>query len=414
MHPLFYFPSSTNTWLVAAAWMGLAFAGAVIATRLKISAALIEIILGMIAGNLIALQTNTWVDFIAGFGSIVLTYLAGAEINPSVLRRQWRPAFIVGAVSFLLPFLAALTFALFVGKWSPQASKIAGVAMSTTSVAVVYAVMLESGLASKDFGQLILAACFVTDLGTVVALGLLFANYNAWFAIFLGASAVAIALVPRMLPSVFAKMGDRVSEPGARLLFAIMFVLAGLASLAKSEGVLPAYVLGLASAGFLLSHIEFARRLRTTAMSLLTPFYFIKAGTYVSLAQIAGGLKTIAALFVVKVAAKIVGIWPVARVFRYSTIDATYLTLMMATGLTFGTISSLYGLSHHYISQRQYSELVTVVIATAIVPTLIAQKHFPPTHEVLEAESGGLEEIEVTGPLRTRATGGVNERTRTT
>jgi Kef-type K+ transport system membrane component KefB len=85
----------------------------------------------------------------------------------------------------------------------------------------------------------------------------------------------------------------------------------------------------------------------------------------------------------------------VARGFRYSSTDATYLTLMMATGLTFGTISALYGLSHHYIDQLQYSALVTVVIATAIVPTLIAQVHFPPTQEVLEAESGGLEEIEI-------------------
>jgi len=298
-------------------------------------------------------------------------------------------------VSFALPFLGALAYALFVGHWSADAAKVAGVAMSTTSVAVVYAVMLESGLAGKEFGQLILAACFITDLGTVLALALLFANYDAWLALFIGVSVVAVLLVPKYLPAAFVKMGDRVSEPGTRLLFAIILTLAGLATLAKSEGVLPAYVLGFASAGFLLSHIEFARRLRTTTMSLLTPFYFIKAGTLVSLVQVLAAFKTVLALFAVKVVAKILGVWPVARGFRYSATDATYLTLMMATGLTFGTISALYGLSHHYIDQLQYSALVTVVIATAIVPTLIAQIHFPPTQEVLEAESGGLEEIEV-------------------
>jgi Kef-type K+ transport system membrane component KefB len=101
------------------------------------------------------------------------------------------------------------------------------------------------------------------------------------------------------------------------------------------------------------------------------------------------------ALFFVKVISKVAGVWPAARSFGYSRVDATYLTLMMATGLTFGTIASLYGLSHHYIDQLQYSALVTVVIMTAIVPTIIAQMHFPPTQEVLEAESGGLEEIEV-------------------
>ncbi len=387
--------SLENVWLLAAIWMALAFFGALLAIRFRISAALIEIILGILAGNFIALATNTWIDFVAGFGSIMLTFLAGAEINPSVLRRQWRPAFLIGAVSFAFPFAAAFAFALFVGHWSLDAAKVAGVAMSTTSVAVVYAVMLESGLAGKEFGQLILAACFVTDLGTVLALGLLFADYNGWLVLFVAASFVAAFALPRLLPVAFLKLGDRVSEPGSRLLFAIIFLLAGLATLAKSEGVLPAYILGFVSAGFLLSHIELARKLRTTTMSLLTPFYFIKAGTYVSILQVIAGIKMIAALFFVKVIAKFVGIWPATRRFQYTATDATYLTLMMATGLTFGTISSLYGLGHHYVDQLQYSVLVTVVIATAIIPTLIAQVHFPPTQEVLEAESGGLEEVEV-------------------
>jgi Kef-type K+ transport system membrane component KefB len=267
--------------------------------------------------------------------------------------------------------------------------------MSTTSVAVVYAVMLESGLAGKRFGQLILAACFVTDLGTVVALGLLFADYNAWLVLFLAASALAAVVVPRFLPQLFVRLGDRVSEPGARLLFTIIFALAGLATIAKSEGVLPAYVLGFASAGFLLSHKEFAKRLRMFTMSLLAPFYFVKAGTLISIIQGIAGLKTIAALFAVKVLAKIAGVWPASRAYGFSTTDASYLTLMMATGLTFGTIASLYGLTHHYIDQAQYTALVTVVILTAVVPTIVAQTAFPPTQDVVEAESGGLEEIEV-------------------
>lgn len=389
------FAMAGNDWLVAAAWMTLALAGALIAIKLRISAALIEIILGVIAGNLVALHSNVWIDFVAGFGSIMLTFLAGAEINPKVLRTQWRPAVAIGILSFLAPFLAALAYASFVAHWSPDASRIAGIAMSTTSVAVVYAVMVESGLAGKDFGQLILAACFVTDLGTVVALGLLFADYNALLILFLAATMVAALLLPRMLPTVFGRLGDRVSEPGARLLFAVIFLLSGLAVLAKSEGVLPAYILGFASAGFLLSNPEFARRLRMCTMSLLAPFYFVKAGTFVSVVQGVAGITSIVVFFCVKMLAKIVAVWPAARAFALGPVDSSYLTLMMATGLTFGTISSLYGLSHHYIDQAQYTVLVTVVILTAVVPTLVAQKAFPPTQEVYEAESGGLAEIEV-------------------
>ena len=395
MHTFLDSSSLSNIWFIAATWMGLALIGALIAIRFRVSAALVEIVLGILAGNFIALRTNTWIDFIAGFGSILLTFLAGAEIDPAVLRSQWRPALVIGFLSFGVPFVGAMTYATFVSHWSADASKIAGVAMSTTSVAVVYAVMIESGLATKRFGQLILAACFVTDLGTVIALGLLFANYNAWLILFVSATALAAVLLPRSLPQVFGALGDRVSEPGARLLFTVIFALAGLAVIAKSEGVLPAYILGFACAGFLLSHREFARRLRMVTMSILAPIYFVKAGTFVSIAQAVAGFKTIVALFVVKIIAKIIGVWPTSRAYRFSSIDAGYLTLMMATGLTFGTISSLYGLSHHYIDQAQYTALVTVVILTAVVPTIIAQAAFPPTQEVLEAESGGLEEIEI-------------------
>src|SRR5271165_3596598 len=350
----------SNVWLLAAVWMGLASVGAFLAIRLGLAAALVEILLGVVAGNAISLHSNAWIDFLAGFGSIMLTFLAGAEIEPKVLRTQAKPASLIGFVSFFAPFACAMLYAHFVLHWTADAAKIAGIAMSTTSVAVVYAVMLETGLAAKDFGQLILAACFITDLGTVVALGLLFANFNGWLLLLVVTIPFSMWAVPKLLPPVFRMLGTRVSEPELRILFAIILVLSAIATFARSEGVLPAYFLGLACAGFLFSHHDVSRRLRSITMSLLTPFYFLKAGTFVSFSAVASGLAGIAAFFAVKTAAKIAGVWPVARAFRYPTRDANYLTLMMATGLTFGTISSLYGLTHHYIDQSQYSTLVTV------------------------------------------------------
>ena len=250
---MYHFLDTSNMWMVAGAWMLLAAISAFVATRVKMPAALVEIVVGMLAGNLIALRTNAWIDFVAGFGSILLTFLAGAEIDPAVLRKQLLPSTVLGAASFGAPFLAAMGFANIFGHWTADASKIAGIAMSTTSVAVVYAVMVESGLASKEFGQVILAACFFTDLGTVVALGLLFANYNLWL-IGLTVSIVAsTVLVPRILPSIINRTRQYVSEPGLRILFAVIFLLAALATYAKSEGVLPAYFLGLACAGVMIT-----------------------------------------------------------------------------------------------------------------------------------------------------------------
>lgn len=375
-------------WLIAGLWMSLAAASGFLAIRLKMPAALVEIIVGMLAGNLITLRTNAWIDFVAGFGSILLTFLAGAEIDPVVLRRQLLPSSVLGAASFGAPFLAAMAYAYFVGHWTPEAAKIAGIAMSTTSVAVVYAVMIESGLAGKEFGQLILAACFFTDLGTVVALGLLFANYNLWLAALTAGIVVAVVLLPRLLPQTIDRTRRFVSEPALRVLFAVIFLLAALATNAKSEGVLPAYFLGLACAGLMTAMPDVKRRLQTMTMTLLAPFYFLKAGTYIEFGAALANIGLIAALFFVKIGAKFAGVLPMARfAFRYRPKDANYLTLMMATGLTFGTISSLYGLTHHYITQAQYTALVTVVILTAIVPTAIAQALFKPTVEPEEMEA---------------------------
>ncbi len=375
-------------WMVAGAWMLLAAISAFVAIRIKMPAALVEIIVGMLAGNLIAMRTNAWIDFVAGFGSILLTFLAGAEIDPVVLRRQLLPSTVLGGASFGAPFLATMAFAYLFGHWSVDASKIAGIAMSTTSVAVVYAVMIESGLAGKEFGQIILAACFFTDLGTVVALGMLFANYNLWLVALIASIVAAMVLVPKMLPALIDRTRRYVSEPALRVLFAIIFLLAAVATYAKSEGVLPAYFLGLACAGMMITYPDVKRRLQTMTMTLLAPFYFLKAGTYIEFGAALANAALIATLFFVKVIAKIVAVFPLARyAFKYPSSNANYLTLMMATGLTFGTISSLYGLTHHYIDQAQYTALVTVVILTAVVPTAIAQALFKPLEEPEEMES---------------------------
>jgi Kef-type K+ transport system membrane component KefB len=397
-----------NTYLVAAAWMGLALAASLISIRFGISVALIEIGMGVIGGNALGLHTTPWIDFIATFGAGLLTFLAGAEIDPVSLRRHARVAVTIGVVSFAAPFAAAFAFAYFVAGWDLPAAQIAGIALSTTSVAVVYAVMIESGLAAQDLGKTILAACFVTDLGTVLALGVLFADFNPLLLLFIAATAVALVLVPRLTRWFVVHVPGRVSEPEIKFLFLVLFVLGGLASEANSEAVLPAYLVGLAVAGVFVRDRVLVHRMRAIAFSLLTPFYFIKAGLFVALPAVVAGGGLIAAFLGVKVGAKVIGVWPTARAFGMPVRDANYTTLLMSTGLTFGTISALFGLTNGIIDQAAYTILVTVVILSAVVPTLIATTFFEPT--ALDArereEVDAAEEIDA-GPVpRPRARAG--------
>jgi Kef-type K+ transport system membrane component KefB len=346
--------------------------------RLGISVALVEIGVGVLAGNFLHLAPNDWVSFLASFGSVLLTFLAGAEIDPDVLRANLKESVLIGFFSFLVPAVGAFAAARWAFHWTLHGAEIAGIALSTTSVAVVYAVMIESGLNETEFGKVILSACFVTDLGTVVALGLLFANYNRWLALFAGATVLVLWAMPRFTAWYFQKVGSRVSEPEIKFVLFVLFLLGGLASLARSEAVLPAYLIGLVLARQFLSNRVLMHRMRAIAFSILTPFYFLKAGSYVSFKALVAGLLLIAALFMVKMLGKTMGVLPFALGFGFGRRRSAYTTLLMATGLTFGTISALFGLTHGYIDQAQYTVLVTVVILSAVVPTLIAERFFRP------------------------------------
>lgn len=385
-----------NAYLIAALWMGLALLASVISIRVGISVALVEIAIGVVGGNFLGLHTNTWIDFLAGFGAVLLTFLAGAEIDPDSFRRHLKPSLAIGAVSFAGPFGAAFLVARLGLGWELHASEIAGLALSTTSVAVVYAVMIESGLAGQEIGKLILAACFVTDLGTVLFLGLLFADVNPLLVGFAAATAVALLVVPRLARWLIARMPNRVSEPEIKFLFLVLLLLGGLAQSAGSEAVLPAYLIGLAVAGVFVADRVLVHRMRAIAFSLLTPFYFLKAGSLVSLPAIAAGAGLIALFLGVKVGAKVLGVWPTARAFRMPTRDANYTTLLMSTGLTFGTIAALYGFTNGYIDGPTYTILVTVVILSAVVPTLLATTFFEPRVPAEEAfeDAEAAEEID--------------------
>ena len=403
-----------NIWFIAAFWMGLALLASLISIRLGISVALIEILVGVIVGNIHfgqyhdLLRTTEWTNFLAMLGSGVLTFLAGAEIDPASLRANLRASLSIGVLSFLLPFLGVWMFAQFVLGWPVPQAQIAGIALSTTSVAVVYAVMIEGGLSRTAMGKMLLAACFITDFGTVLALGVLFADFNMKLVVFVAVTAAMLWFMPRWTQYIIPRLGaTRVSEPEVKFLFLVLFFLGGLASTAKSEAVLPAYLLGLVVAGVFLRDKTLVHRMRSIAFAIFTPFYFIKAGLFVSLPALKAAGGVIAVLLLLKMATKIVGVWPLSRYFFMRSREANYTALLMSTGLTFGTISALFGLQNKIIDQQQYSVLVTVVILSAFIPTLIAQKFFQPTTRTMVAW-GRLYQRKIDGLSAAAHPGGTN------
>jgi Kef-type K+ transport system membrane component KefB len=353
-----------------------------VSVELGISVALLELGLGVIAGNLFHLDPNTpWLAFIASFASIVLTFLAGAEVDPDDFRDRVGAAVSIGLVSFVGPFLVAGAVADGLLGWTFKASLIAGTALSTTSPAVVYAVLVETGLNSTRVGKLLMSACFVTDLCTAIALSAIFIKPNAWFPLYIVGSIALIVGLPKIAPWFFGRYGDRVIEPEIKLVFACIFGLMVVGDLAKGQAVLPAFILGLVMSRHYQEHRLEQERLRVVAFAFLTPFFFLRGGINVSLAAVFANLGVLALLFAAKMVPKFSLVLPLAR--RHVPGHAAFTTLMMSTGLTFGTISSLYGLNAGIIDRTQFSLLVTVVVLSAIVPTAIAQRAFSPEVEGL-------------------------------
>ena len=267
-----------NVWLVAALWVGLALLASVLSIRVGIAVARTEIVVGAVAGNIVALPLTPWVNFLARF--------------------------------------------------------------------------------------------------------------DVWLALFAAVTAVALWLLAQFAPRLLAGLGERVSEPQTKFVALVLLLLGGLASIAGSEAVLPAYLVGMVLAPTFLKDRELPNRMRIVAFSILTPFYFLKAGSLVQAHSVVAAAGLIVAFLAVKMAAKFAGILPLTRAFRFVPREGMYTTLLMSTGLTFGTISALFGLTNHIVDQQQYTILVTVVIGSAVVPTLIAQRWFMPAYEPVETEDG--------------------------
>ena len=388
----------TPIWAQAALVFALALIATAFSTRFRVSTALSEIVVGMLARVILGATVGAevfgvqepWVKTLAGLGAISLTFLAGAELDPDVFRLKWREAAAVGLASFLIPAIGCWAAAHYLLGWETLPALLAGIALAATSVAVVYTVMMDYGFNRTEYGKTILAACFITDLGTVVTLGLVFAPFTWKTALFAVTLVAAFIGAPKLTPRIFAMYGGRPSEFEAKFLYFVLMALGALATWAESEAVLPAYLIGMALAGSVGRDQALIRRLRTITIGLLTPFYFIRAGYFVSLSGVLVAPVGVIVLLMVEVVTKIISVYPVARIFGSQHREAMYTTLLMASGLTFGTISALFGLSHKIIDESQYSTLVGAIIATAIIPTVIANSLYLPRH-LLPMDNPGSE-----------------------
>jgi Kef-type K+ transport system membrane component KefB len=351
-----------------------------ISLRLGLAVAIIELVIGAIFGNLGFLHATDWMTLIATFGGILLTFMAGTEIDTHVMREKYKESFLIGFFSFLAPFIGVSLFTYFIAGWNLQAALIAGIALSTTSLAVVYSVLLETDLPDANLAKILLSATFVTDITTVLVLTILFLKPDLYTLLFIIISIVVIILAAKYSKHIFGhdKLKNKVIEPEIKYVFLLLVIFMYFAALGNGEAVLPAFILGLLMSKQLAKVKDLMVRMRTVAYALITPIFFIVGGLKISFPLILASLGLFLILFALKMITKFIGVYFLAN--KYIPNGSTYLTLLMSTGLTFGTIASLFGLNAGYINQVQYSILIGVVVSSAVIPTFVAQKWFLPRH----------------------------------
>ena len=361
----------------------LIFAASVLSLRLGLSVAIFEILLGLAAGNL-GLRAQDWMVYLAGFGGIVLTFLAGAEVDIKLLKDNFRQAGLISFLSFFAPLAAGFLFCRHAAGWSAPASAIGGIALSETSLAVVYSVLVETGRAGSRTGRLLMACTFLTNTLTALALSAAFLRPNLYTLLFLSVSGAFLVFAGRFSGRLLGhpRLAGKVIEPEIKYIFFILLAFIYLAELGSSQALLPAFIFGLVMSAHFRHGSAAApvkSRLRTVAYAFITPFFFLVAGMKVSLPALWAAAGLFAALFLVKQGAKFAGVYFLAR--KYYPKNSGYFTLLMSTGLTFGLMAALSGLNAGHLDAAQYSVLTGVLIASAVLPTFAAQRWFPPVEE---------------------------------
>lgn len=368
-----------NVWWTAFIWIALALAASLVSVRLALSVALAEILFGVLGGNVLHIQPNEWINFLAGLGGVLLTFLAGAETDWRALRSDWKGATALGLASFFASFAVETTVVRFWMGWTWDASLITGIALAPTSIAIVYTVLMDTGINRTPLGRRILVSCFLSNLAAMVLLGLVFAKPNGWLAVYFVATAIGTLVLPGISSGCFRRFGTHISYPQTKYLLLLLLSFSCLSALANTQALLAAYLLGLALSTVFSEHREPLHQLRAMSFTLFTPFYFLRAGTYVQASVFWKGLWVVLLLLGIRILSKTIVSYLVCRRLRMARRRAMYTSLVMSTGLTFDIIAAVFGLSHGYLSSFQYTLLIAVTIGSALVPTLIAQTFFKPS-----------------------------------
>jgi len=347
----------------------------IIGIKSRISSSIFEVAAGVILANILGLALAPWLDFLGTFGGLVLTFLAGSEVEIILLRKQAKQSFGIGTMAFVAPLIGVIGFLTLLTNWTWEAKLAGGLALTTTSVAVVYAVLSEYEIIKTPTAKTIIAVTFVNDILTLIGINFIQTSFNFASVAFFVVLLALIPIVPRLLKGVIRNFGKRAVELELRFILAILLAISFFANVANLHSVFGAFVLGLIFSNSIQEHQEVLSKMRTVTFTLLAPAFFIRAGMLIALPVVFANIFLVLGLLGTKLGSKFVGVYALCK--KWIPEAPMFSTMLFSTGLTVGTIVATLGNQLGYLSNDQFSIIVTVVILSAVVPTLIAKRFVP-------------------------------------
>ncbi|MEM2760342.1 MAG: cation:proton antiporter [Nitrososphaerales archaeon] len=360
-----------STAVIAAA---IVIAG-IIAIRSRISSSIIEVAMGIILTNVLLVKIESWLEFLATFGGLTLTFLAGSEVESALLKKKAKESGVIGTLAFLVPLVAELAFLSLITDWAWQTKLAMSLALTTTSIAVVYAVLTEFEIMRTDLGRTIIAVTFVNDILVIVGISFIQPSFNLLTPIFLTTLLALVFIIPKLVNNIILKYGKRAIEMELRFMFAAIFVMSFFSEEAMMHAVFGAFTMGLIFANTIQKHPEVMGKMRTVTFSVLSPVFFVRAGMLISVGSVVQGVALISGLLAVKLLSKFGGCYLACR--KWIPEAPAFSTLLFSTGLTIGTITATIGRDLGFLNQEQFSVTLIAVVLSAVVPTLIAKGFVP-------------------------------------
>lgn len=357
-----------------------------ISIKWGISISIVEIVLGLIAGNLGLIQPESWMIYVAGMGGMVITFLGGTEINTDILRDNLSKCVGIGFMSFFIPFILVFLNCYFLLHWEIYQALLVSTALSETSIAIVYSVILNRNLSDNLMGTILMGSTFITNIFTALTLSIIFMKPTMDTVYFVIASVIILLFSYKYSGTLFESQifSMKSNELELKYVFLLLIVLIFFATLGGGQALLPVFILGALLSKY-FSHgnkNDMLSRLQTVAFTVITPIFFIVAGTKVSIPVIIGSFGIFLLIFAVRQIGKFIGVYTMSR--HQLSKNHMYITMVMSTGLTFGLVAAMYGLNSGIIPSNIYSILTGVLVLSAILPTFIGARFYAPTGEDLK------------------------------